>query len=238
MQSENQKAIDTLVAFGFDPNIAYVTVEYGEIKAPLNENVCKNAELLCRLTGAERSKEKGDICVVIFLNRRHEDNLFMAAVPEKYGFTEEETRAYLANPLDWDMPFDLKTELDEALAPLMPCPEKRMKVYREMYQNGAWAHPETLRKICGEVHRLARGQEGLEKLMEEWWFVLFSMYSGPLEYIEVLKKHFVPEVVWTIFSENPAYSKVFDDNFSISIGGDTVMERLREKYSRWIIPKE
>ena len=235
MQNEKQAAIDTLVSFGFDPNIAYVMVEFGEIKAPLNENVCKNAELLCSLIGTKGGEGKDDIMVSVFLNRRHEDNLFMASVPETYGFTEEETRNYLAKPLEWDVPFDLKAELDAALAPLMPCPEKRMKVYREMYQNGVWAHPETLREICGQLHLLARGQEELEKLMEEWWFVLFSMYSGPVKYIETLKTHFAPEAVWKIFSENPAYAKVFDDNFSISIGGDKVLENLRQKYPEAVL---
>ena len=53
----------------------------------------------------------------------------------------------------------------------------------------------------------------LEAFAEREWFVLFSHYSGTLEYIAALKERLAPEQVWPALCAHPENARAFSSSF-------------------------
>lgn len=107
-----------------------------------------------------------------------------------------------------------------------------MRVYREMYLSGAWADCETLREICRALAAIAPNPKELEAFAEREWFVLFSHYSGTLEYIAALKERLAPEQVWPALCAHPENARAFSSSFHPYDERPEILNRLEREYSK------
>lgn len=226
MNEMQARAIDALTDIGFDASLSRTLIRGGELACPLSENVSVNAALLKRTCGLK------DLPLIVgnFLKRDARVNAFLETIPEKYAFSEEEKRKYLRNPLDWEVLWDLKPELDGALSALLPDAETRMCVYREMYLSGAWSDCETLREICRTLAEIAPNAQELQAFAGREWVVLFSYYSGTLEYIAALKERLAPEQIWPALCAHPENARAFSNSFHPYDERPEILNRLEKEY--------
>lgn len=234
MTNEYLQAVEQLEAYGFSHRDARRMVRFENLPCPLTDDVCLNAELLCRYVNPGALSEGEFVQALMFLKRDHSVNLFMASVPEKYGFTDEQRGAYFRNPSDWNIACDLKEELEVPFGQVLPDGEKRMDVYREMYLKGSWWDRETIGNICLKLKEIASGQADLDTVVGRWWFLLFSFYSGTLEYIGALEKLFRRENIWEIFCDSIHNVREFTVQFNPADRKALVIEDLREKYPQYL----
>lgn len=234
MTGSQQAAAQQLIAYGFDPEFARKMARGGILPCPLPVDVQKNAELLkCCIDPKEIPQDEYDR-MAVFLRRDHYTNMLLAAVPDRYGFSPEQQASYYSRPFEWEITCDLMNEMDAELQKVVPKQEERMKIYREMYCNGAWWDCDTIRHICRELTAIANGQSDLYTVVNEWWFILFSLYSGTLQYIEKLKELFEKEFVWLIFRETIMNVREFAVQFNPFDRKDAVIDKLKYKYAAYL----
>lgn len=234
MTNVELQAVEQLESYGFGHGDARRMVRAGGLVCPLAADVCRNAELLSRYISPENLSPGEFARALMFLKRDHSVNLFMASVPEKYAFTEEQRRAYFGNPSVWSIACDLREELDARLGEVIGDEEKRMDIYREMYCNGSWWDCGTIGDICARLKEIASGHEDLDAVVSRWWFELFSFYSGTLQYLDALENLFRRESVWEIFCDTIHNVREFSVQFNPMDRKEFVIEELRNKYPQYL----
>lgn len=238
MTNEQKTAIETLVCYGFSYDTAKMMIRAGELSLPLKDTVRINSTLLARYISLNGICGDQYWKILRFLTRDFHTNERMAAVPERYVFTEEQTRAYFDGVLDWEITSDLKEKLDAALTLIIPDIEERTAVYREMYCNGAWSDCDTICNICRELQHISRDHAGIEEIVRKWWRTWFAYYSGTLQYICLLKEMFKPEAIWNIFCETSANAHELTEHFHPFDRKDQLIEELKKEYAACLMDKE
>lgn len=235
MTSMQIKSVEQLVDYGFNPDTAKTMVRFETLPCPLTSTIFLNVKLLgCLVDLTEIPAEKYDR-IATFLRRDNNLNVLMASFPERYAFTTEQRQVYCKRPLEWDITSDLKGELDTSLKMIIRNEEKRMAIYREMYCNGEWWDCNTINSICLQLQKIAIGQTDLEEVVNKWWFVLFSLYSGTLQYIKELEELFRKESVWEIFRDTIINVREFTVQFNPFDRKELVLEELKRKYLQHLI---
>lgn len=235
MTSMQLKSIEQLIDYGFSSDTAKMMVRFDTLPCPLTSNVRLNTELLSRLVDLREISTDECDRASMFLRRDNRINMLMASFPDRYAFTIEQRQAYCKQPLEWDITSDLKEEIDANLRMIIPNEENRMAIYREMYCNGAWWDCNTINNICLKLQEIATGQTDLDVVVNKWWFVLFSLYSGTLQYIEKLGELFQKESVWEIFRDTIVNVREFTVQFNPFDKKELVLEELKKKYSQYLM---
>ncbi len=235
MTSVQLKSIEQLIDYGFSSDTAKMMVRYGTLPCPLTSDVCLNVELLSHFVDLrEISTDECDNAAA-FLKRDNRINMRMASFPDRYAFTAEQCQVYFKQPLEWDIASDLKEEMDAYLKLIILNEENRMEIYREMYCNGVWWDCDTINSICLKLREIATGQTDLEEVVDKWWFILFSLYSGTLQYIEKLEELFRKESVWEILRDTIVNVREFSVQFNPFDKKELVLEELKEEYPQHLI---
>jgi len=104
-----------------------------------------------------------------------------------------------------------------------------------MYCNGAWWDYETISNICLKLQGISTGHADLVEVVDKWWFVLFSLYSGTLQYIEQLKELFIEEAIWKIFCDTIMNVREFTVQFNPFDRKKVVVEELKSKYAQYLL---
>ena len=82
MNEMQTRAVDALIALGFDASFSRIMIRTGELPCPLSEDVFANAELLRRTSGLKNLPPRA----VIFLKRDARTNAFLETIPENTPF--------------------------------------------------------------------------------------------------------------------------------------------------------
>lgn len=228
------EAMEQLLALGFDLKTARTLIITCEFSTPLRPEIRLNAELLSKYVDIKEFSEKRRTQIIVFLKRDYCTNLFLESVPDRYAFSEEQRRLYFEHILDWDVDYDLRNAIDDQLRLIMPDEDDRMDVYREMYCNGAWHDSDTISDICRTLQEIASGHDNLYQFAKQQWYMLFSYYSGTMQYIEKLKKLFRTEYIWMIFCETSANVREFTVRFNPFDRKQMILEQLMNKYPSYL----
>lgn len=222
---------EALMEMGFNKRMASILSRLNEIPDDLQTR--QNIQLLGRCVDLYNLKDSlGGI--LIFLRSPYETNLFMASIPEKYGFTPQEREKYLSDPFNWEYKCDLKEELDEQFQQVFNDPKKRMAVYRKLYLYGGLGDCEVLQASCQIMLEAAGNGKEVEKLISK--NPEFFLREGTIQYIHALQKYFKPEQVWKIFKKHALFIADFDDPFHdfecfpFLDYREEVLKRLKEAY--------
>jgi len=226
--------ISELMEYGFNEHNARSIVRLNEIPLPFTENERRNLAMLKEYGVTDLNNREHMTQLMLFIRRKHEVNVMMAGIPDRYGFTAEQRRKYNSSILDWQTTTDLKEDLDETLALIVSDPEKRMDIYRGMYCNGVWWDNDTIKEICNALIAIAPDRVSLEKCVLEWWWRLFAYYCGTIQYIEALKSMFVYAYVWEIFSKTVTNVSEFSIHFNIRDDRERILEELAEKFPKYL----
>lgn len=234
MNSIEMKTVDQLIDFGFAPETAKEMVRTKILPSPLTQNERLNARLLGRHTELDKINTDEYGHAAIFLKRAYRTNMFLSSVPLRYDFTPEQRRKYMERPFEWEIECDLKKKIDWELGLIIPDEEKRMDMYREMYLNGVWAGCDTINQICAELREISSGHDDLEAVVSEWWPVMFSFYTGTLQYIGKLRTLFRQEHIWEVFSKTVVCGHEFSDHFNPYDRKDAIIRELKGEFSRYL----
>ena len=174
------------------------------LSLPLGETIFKNAQFLRLYVDIHAfSADKPDpYSVASFLSHVPEKNAYMAQIPQRYSFSEEERQTYFSDPLRWTIDYDLRDQIGEALFDLFGDRERAERLMRKMYCSGHILQPSAkIKEGIAALLSLHPDPKELRELVEENWMFLFTFYKDTAKTISILSDIFLNEYVWTVFSK-------------------------------------
>ena len=223
-----------LVDMGFSRIQARSMILSGLVPTPLTEDFLKNYEMLIRHVDRGHLWDINELQATFFLARPAEQVRFMAEIPEMYEFSPEESEAYFANILDWDLLGDLRAEIGEELAALLPDEGARERIYRSMYISGAWWHVEYLKDTLKALRRITVDPDRMSAFVDACYPTLFSLYADTVQCIDRLEEIFRPEHIQEILESEPFLPREFSPHFEPECDPEKAVQALAERFPQYL----
>ncbi|MBR6767783.1 MAG: hypothetical protein IKM02_07520 [Clostridia bacterium] len=234
MDDSRKKTAAMFEEKGFSKTMARALVMFGDLPIPLTEDTKKNLDLLLKHINPSALQDDECMKVAFFLKRSREQVRFMAEVPEKYDFSPEEEKTYYAGILGWGLSCDLREEIGDVFAELLPDEAQREHIYRRMYLCGAWWHGEYLREILNALRRIAVDKARMADFIAACYQPLFSFYGDTAECIARLEEVFLPEHIQEVLESEPFLPAKFTPHFDPENDPEAAIEALVEQFPDYV----
>jgi len=234
MNEIRKATYDRLVSMGFSRLQARSIILYNMLPTPLTEDNLENYETLIRYIDPAQLWKVDEMQAAYFLRRPVEEVRFMIRIPDLYAFNPEETERYFSGILEWYLSCDLRTEIGEDLAHLLPDSDARERIYREMYLSGAWWPVDYLRDTLKALTQITVDPTRMSALVNTCYTDLFSFYSDTVTCIRRLEEIFRPECIQAILEHNPVLPRVFSPHFDLENDRERAIRALVIRFPEYL----